>query len=85
MTFLEQIKNDFNLYAAQATEDSFSDLRKNAFAAFEKLGLPTTQLEEWKYSNLRSVQQGNFTTSCVSHLDADALIKAAILNKFKAN
>ena len=85
MTFLEQIKNDFNLYAAQATEDSFSDLRKNAFAAFEKLGLPTTQLEEWKYSNLRSVQQGNFTTSCVSHLDADALIKAGILNKIIAN
>jgi Fe-S cluster assembly protein SufD len=85
MTFLEQIKSDFNLYTAQASDDNFARLRKNAFAAYEQLGIPTTQLEEWKYSNLRSVQQGNFTTSCVSKLDANALIKAGILNKIVAN
>jgi Fe-S cluster assembly protein SufD len=85
MTFLEQIKSDFNLYTAQASDDHFSRLRKEAFAAFEQLGIPTTQLEEWKYSNLRSVQQGNFTTSCVSNLDADSLIKAGVLNTIESN
>lgn len=85
MNFTEQIKADFNLYMAQATDDDFSRLRQDAYSVFEKLGIPSIQLEEWKYSNLRPIQQGQFTTSCVSKLDAESLINAGILNKIVAN
>lgn len=85
MTFLEQIYSDYKLYENQAEKDAFFELRKKAFSDFETLGIPTTQLEEWKYSNLRAVQQGNFTTTCVSNLDAKSLINAGVLNKITSN
>ena len=85
MIFTEQIKADFNLYMAQAADGDFTRLRQHAYSVFEQLGIPSIQLEEWKYSNLRPIQQGQFTTSCVSKLDADSLINAGILNKIVAN
>ena len=81
MIFTEQIKADFNLYMAQAADGDFTRLRQHAYSVFEQLGIPSIQLEEWKYSNLRPIQQGQFTTSCVSKLDADSLINAGILKR----
>ncbi|MDZ4668933.1 MAG: Fe-S cluster assembly protein SufD [bacterium] len=85
MSLSEQISSDFNLYAKQAIKDEFFELRQNAFAQFEKNGLPTTKNEEWKYTNLRKISEQNFTTSCTSSLDAKSLLDAGILNKIECN
>jgi Fe-S cluster assembly protein SufD len=85
MNLLDQIKSDFSNYAAQAEPGVFFDKRLEAFAELEKSGLPTLKSEEWKYTNLRKIAEGNFTNTCTSNLDAKTLLDAGILNKIKSN
>jgi Fe-S cluster assembly protein SufD len=85
MNLLDQIKNDFSLYAEQAEKDHFFETRTQAFAELEKIGLPTTHHEEWKYTKLRKINEGNFSSSCMSNLDAKTLLDAGILNKIVCN
>ncbi len=66
----EQLVNDFNNYEAGLNGDAKSELhriRKNAIDSFAQKGFPTTQLEDWKYTNLNSLAkksfQSNFTTN----------------------
>jgi Fe-S cluster assembly protein SufD len=35
-------------------------LREDAFGAFERLGFPTTDVEDWKYTNVAPIARGNF-------------------------
>jgi Fe-S cluster assembly protein SufD len=85
MNLSQQIESDYQLYKNQATKDSFFEIRERAFEAFKNLGLPTTKHEEWKYTNLKKIAEGAFTSSCVSDLNAEALINAGILNKIVSN
>ena len=85
MNLSQQIESDYQLYKNQATKDSFFEIRERAFEAFKNLGLPTTKQEEWKYTNLKKIAEGTFTSSCVSDLNAEALINAGILNKIVSN
>jgi Fe-S cluster assembly protein SufD len=85
MSLLEQIKSDFSDYAKQAEQDSFFDTRAQAFAEFEKIGLPTQKHEEWKYTNLRKISEGGFTTTCVSKIDAKTFLEVGILNKIESH
>jgi Fe-S cluster assembly protein SufD len=85
MSFIEQIQADFDAYAAQAEKDSFYDIRANAYAHFQKNGIPTLKHEEWKYTNLRKIAEGNFAPSCLSTLDAKSLLDLGLLNKIKSN
>jgi Fe-S cluster assembly protein SufD len=36
--------------------------REDAFAAFERLGFPTTDLEDWKYTNVAPIARASFET-----------------------
>jgi Fe-S cluster assembly protein SufD len=85
MNLSQQIESDYQLYKNQATKDSFFEIRERAFEAFKNLGLPTTKHEEWKYTNLKKIAEGTFTSSCISDLNAEALINAGILNKIVSN
>lgn len=85
MNLIQQIESEFTLYEQQALKDSFFEYRKSAFEFFQKNGIPTIKNEEWKYSNLSKISEIGFQTSCVSNLDADALLKAGILNKIESN
>lgn len=85
MSLSELIQTDFQNYAAQAEKDSFFALRAKAFGDFEKLGFPTQKHEEWKYTNLRKIAEGDFTPSCTSNLDANALLGMGLLNKIECN
>lgn len=44
-------------------KSSFHELRKRAFESFRKLGLPTPQLEDWKYTNIRDLNSLGLTVS----------------------
>jgi Fe-S cluster assembly protein SufD len=85
MNLLDQIKSDFSNYAAQAEPGVFFKNRLEAFAELEKFGLPTLKNEEWKYTSLRKIAEGNFTNTCTSNLDAKALLDAGILNTIDCN
>ena len=51
---------------AEVSEDSPDWLRKlraDAIARFETLGFPTTKHEDWRYTNIRPIAEGNFQWS----------------------
>ena len=47
---------------AVSTDPVSADLRQRAAEVFEKLGWPTTRLEEWRYTNLAPVQKIDWRT-----------------------
>jgi Fe-S cluster assembly protein SufD len=55
-------------------------LRESAFAGFEKLGFPTTRMEEWKYTNVAPIAKADFEPA--SREDAPLAIDAASLQEF---
>ena len=50
MSLIENIEKQF----AAISTTNVSELRKNAFTAFEKLGIPSSRHEEWKYTNIKT-------------------------------
>lgn len=53
----------FGEFAARASEGEpawVARLREGAFARFEELGFPTTDEEDWKYTNVASVARAEF-------------------------
>lgn len=50
-----------------------SDLRDAALAAFTQNGLPTRRIETWKYTDLRSLLQAEFSPSSRADLAATAI------------
>jgi Fe-S cluster assembly protein SufD len=82
---LETIKKDFIQYKAQAEPGNFLTLREAAFAEFEKLGFPTTKHEEWKYTNLKSITDNTFQSTCEIKSLVNELFNASIESKLTAN
>ncbi|MFN7313282.1 MAG: Fe-S cluster assembly protein SufD [Bacteroidota bacterium] len=85
MSLQEVLQNDFQAYQQQADDNSFSQLRKKAYAEFEKLGFPTTKHEEWKYTNLKPIAEQKFQSTCEVNLSAIELFKASPLSHLEAN
>ncbi len=82
---VENIKTEFAQYKNQADKSDFFALREQAFVEFEKTGLPTTKHEEWKYTNLRSIANGSFQSTCVSNHKAESLLEKSFLKDLTAN
>src|SRR5260370_4391917 len=53
------------------------DLRKQAFARFEELGLPTSRTEDWRFTNVSAIAKHAFQTVA----DADAILSADQLKR----
>ena len=61
--------------------DWAAELRRRGLARFEASGLPTTRLEDWKYTNVRAIGRGRFepwTTQPAAELSADAVDALAV-------
>jgi len=52
-------------------------LRKSAISNFQKLNFPTQKDEEWKYTNISSLQKHNFSSAAVNEN-----VSSEIINKF---
>ena len=50
MNLLDNIQKEFD----EIEVDSLSPIRKDAFASFQKLGIPSARHEEWKYTNIKT-------------------------------
>jgi Fe-S cluster assembly protein SufD len=85
MKLEENIKVEFHQYKCQAEESSFFQMREKAFAEFDKKGFPTIKNEEWKYTNLKSIFDKNFQSTCVSSADVQNLILNSVFHTIHAN
>jgi Fe-S cluster assembly protein SufD len=85
MSTIEKLKHDFEHYLAQADGGNFSELRENAFNELQKLGIPTTKHEEWKYTNLKFVNEIGFEASCIHTEAARAFYSKSIVQTLTAN
>ncbi len=65
---------DFAAFAADRREpDAIARLRREAFARFETMGLPTRQQEAWRLTDLSGLQQWDWQRPAVAPVDAGAL------------
>lgn len=78
MNLLENISKQFEQYAAQAVTDNFFEQRKAAFSHFNQLGFPTIQHEEWKYTNLKNLVNGNYEFTCAPAEAATQLLEKSV-------
>ena len=68
---MTQLATGADSYAAQfaafsqasALPHPFAALREDAFACFDRLGFPTTRLEEWRFTNVASLAATPFVTA----------------------
>ncbi len=71
MSLIENIGKQF----ASIGDTHVAGLRKNAFHAFEKLGIPSNRHEEWKYTNIKTKLSEH-----LSLIPVDSKVNAAVKN-----
>lgn len=71
MGLLENIEKQFT----EVSNTNVVELRKNAFTAFEKLGIPSSRHEEWKYTNIKTKLNEQLSLTPV-----DSQVNAAVKN-----
>ena len=60
MNYLEQFQEHFERIQAASNDNGLGTIRKNAFTALSKMGIPTTKHEEWKYTRISSLFNTSF-------------------------
>jgi Fe-S cluster assembly protein SufD len=85
MSTIETLKKDFEHYRAQADNSAFAEQRELAFSELQQLGIPTTKHEEWKYTNLKFINDIPFQASCIHTEDARKYYSENIVQTLKAN
>ncbi|MBK8587030.1 MAG: Fe-S cluster assembly protein SufD [Bacteroidetes bacterium] len=60
---------------------SLKQIRKDALARFEALGIPTTKHEEWKYTNLTALTRSEFHPALYHTLSKDVVVNDMIAGK----
>ncbi len=73
MDVVESISKQFELYKENG--NSFSALRTQAMNAFQKLGIPSSRHEEWKYTNIKTKLNEQITLTPVG-----SRVNAAVKN-----
>ena len=51
----------FETVTRERGSDSLQEARRDALRDFRELGLPTTKQEEWRFTNVAPIAEGNFT------------------------
>ena len=64
-------------FAGDGAPDPFHDLRQRARRSFEGAGLPTTQHEAWKYTDLRAALRTDYRPAPADAKVSDATVQAA--------
>lgn len=77
-----QFTKQFNAFIT-GTGDAERELRENAFRLFEEIGFPTVRSEDWKYTNVSTVVNEEWTVDTSN--DASVDLPLDILTVFKAD
>ena len=70
----------FRALIEQEADREMKVARERGYAAFAELGFPTPRLEDWKYTDVRSVGSKQWTVGG----SASDLVDAHLLNQFSA-
>jgi Fe-S cluster assembly protein SufD len=88
MNLTEKVKSEFNQYLSRLNGErnsAFVQLQEKAFASFEQQGFPSTKQEEWKYTNLKSIVNGDFETIKAPSQKTSDFLDRSILKPVVAN
>jgi Fe-S cluster assembly protein SufD len=60
MSNIDQFREQFERLQERSNDNGLGIVRKDAFKAFSKMGIPTTRHEEWKYTRISNLFNANF-------------------------
>lgn len=79
MTNVTYFKDQFEQLQGSDSGSAIADVRQDGYATFNKAGLPTLRLEEWKYTNISSLFEQSYQLAAQS----DASVKAADIDDIR--
>lgn len=86
MTNVNYFKDQFEQLQDSAPESTITELRTDGFNTFNKSGLPTLKLEEWKYTNISSLFDKDYQfANAPQQLNADDLDEIRLAGHEEAN
>jgi Fe-S cluster assembly protein SufD len=81
MSLTETIQNKYNELNAIAGNGLLGSVRAKAFENFNKLGIPTSRNEEWKYTRLTGITNKNFALHTAAALPSETILNGIRLQK----
>jgi len=81
MSLTETIQNKYNELSAIAGNGLLGSVRAKAFENFNKLGIPTSRNEEWKYTRLTGITNKDFALHTATALPAETALNEIRLQK----
>jgi Fe-S cluster assembly protein SufD len=84
MSLADTIQNKYNELNAIAGNGLLGSVRAKAFEHFNKLGIPTSRNEEWKYTRLTGLTNKNFSLHTTSVLPCEEVLNSVRLQSENA-
>ena len=84
MSLTETIQNKYNELNTIAGNGLLGSLRIKAFEHYNKLGIPTSRNEEWKYTRLGSLTNKNYQLHTTATLPLDEVLDSIRLQSENA-
>jgi Fe-S cluster assembly protein SufD len=76
MSLADTIQDKYNELNAIAGNGLLGSMREKAFESFNKLGIPTSRNEEWKYTRLAPLANKNFALHTTTNLPSEETLKS---------
>lgn len=84
MSLIETIQDKYNELNTIAGNGLLGSVRQKAFAQYNKVGIPTSRNEEWKYTRLASLTNKNYTLQTTTVLPSAEVIDSIRLQSESA-
>jgi Fe-S cluster assembly protein SufD len=79
MSLIETIQNKYSELNAIAGNGLLGSMREKAFESYNKLGIPTSRNEEWKYTRLAPLTNKNFSLQTTTVLPSKEVLNSVRL------
>ena len=76
MSLIDTIQDKYNELNAIAGNGLLGSMREKAFENYNKLGIPTSKNEEWKYTRLSGLTNKNYTLHATAKLPSEEIIRS---------
>jgi len=84
MSLVETIQDKYKELCTVAGNGLLGSMREKAFEHYNKLGIPTSRNEEWKYTRLTSLVNKNFALQTTTALPSDEVLNSIRLQSDSA-
>jgi Fe-S cluster assembly protein SufD len=73
MNLKDLLLQEYKTFAPSASKSIESSVREESIKQLGEMGIPSMKMEEWKYTNLKSILETPFTTNTTSEISKDAI------------